>query len=196
MNYRSAVGPERVYDVRGAMQFCLLVELGLRDFHTFLDIGCGSLRGGRFFIAYLRKGKYCGVEPNSDLVLAGLENELGMDIMRVKEPRFSDTTDFVFSTFDREFDYLLAQSIFSHATQDQVRQCIKSACDVMHKDSVFVANFKVGNENYDGDCWHYPRTIRYTEDFFVDIAKCNGLVYETIKPYGTSGMWFTLKKEA
>jgi hypothetical protein len=196
MNYRKAVGPERLYDVRGALQFCLVVELGLRDTHTLLDIGCGSLRGGRFFITYLRKGKYFGVEPNMKLVVAGIENELGMDILKVKEPTFSSTGEFKFRELGSEFDYLLAQSIFSHATQDQVRLCVQEAACVMHNESIFVANFKVGEEDYTGDSWHYPRTIRYTEKFFVDIAAENKLVYEQVKPYGSSGMWFTLKKGA
>jgi cyclopropane fatty-acyl-phospholipid synthase-like methyltransferase len=194
MNYRSAVGPERVYDVRGALQFCTMIELGLRDTHTMLDIGCGSLRGGRLFIAYLRRGKYYGVEPNMELVRAGIENELGLDILKVKAPTFSDTSMFEFSKLGKEFDYLLAQSIFSHTTQDQVHLCIKEAERVMHDTSVFVANFKVGEEDYTGDSWHYPRTIRYTEKFFVDIALSNGLIYKQIKPYGSNGMWFTLKK--
>lgn len=51
--YRGYVGPEAQYDLMGATQFRLLCTLGLREHHTLLDFGCGSLRAGRLFIPYL-----------------------------------------------------------------------------------------------------------------------------------------------
>jgi hypothetical protein len=66
--YRAFVGPFDQYDVMGATQFALLFALGLRQTHRFLDIGCGSLRAGRLFIAYLDPGNYVGVEPNQWLI--------------------------------------------------------------------------------------------------------------------------------
>lgn len=47
--YKSYVGPPEFYDVAAAMQFSLLIFLGLREYHSLLDIGCGSLRGGEAF---------------------------------------------------------------------------------------------------------------------------------------------------
>ena len=62
-DYRAFVGSPETYDAMSALQFNLLTLLGLRDHSSFLDIGCGSLRGGRLFITYLLPGRYCGVEP-------------------------------------------------------------------------------------------------------------------------------------
>ena len=47
MNYKGYDGSDDNYDLVGAMQFNLLTALGLREYHKFLDIGCGSLRAGR-----------------------------------------------------------------------------------------------------------------------------------------------------
>ena len=58
LNHRAFVGPREHYDIVGAMQFTLLYFLGLREHHYLLDIGCGSLRAGRFFIMYLKPGHY------------------------------------------------------------------------------------------------------------------------------------------
>jgi hypothetical protein len=57
-DYRSYVGPSDEYDIMGATQFNLLTSLGLRENHTLLDFGCGSLRAGRLFITYLTKSRY------------------------------------------------------------------------------------------------------------------------------------------
>ena len=46
-NYRAYVGMAEHYDLLSSLQFSLLSLLGLRDFHYLLDVGCGSLRGGR-----------------------------------------------------------------------------------------------------------------------------------------------------
>ncbi len=62
--YRAYVGPPEDYDLIAAMTFNLLTTLGLRQHHSLLDIGCGSLRIGRLVIPYLNRGKYFGVEPN------------------------------------------------------------------------------------------------------------------------------------
>ena len=51
----------------GATQFALLSALGLPEDDRLLDIGCGSLRGGRLFITYLAEGGYTGIEPNCGL---------------------------------------------------------------------------------------------------------------------------------
>ena len=47
-HYRAFVDFPGRYDVgAAAMQFSLLTALGLREDHSLLDIGCGSLRAGR-----------------------------------------------------------------------------------------------------------------------------------------------------
>ncbi|MBT4097695.1 MAG: hypothetical protein HOM68_24545 [Gemmatimonadetes bacterium] len=45
-HYRAFIGPAEDYDLVSAMSFGLLTTLGLRQHHSLLDIGCGSLRNG------------------------------------------------------------------------------------------------------------------------------------------------------
>ena len=52
-HYRAYVGPPEDYDLIAAMTFNLLTTLGLRQHHSLLDVGCGSLRIGRLLIPYL-----------------------------------------------------------------------------------------------------------------------------------------------
>src|SRR5437667_11270715 len=98
-HYRAYVGPPERYDVMAATQFHLLTSLGLRDFHTLLDIGCGSLRLGRLAIPYLRPGRYHGLEPNRWLVDEGISRECGGDLVRIKQPSFRHDDDFSLTRF-------------------------------------------------------------------------------------------------
>ena len=86
--YRAYVGPPEDYDLVAAMTFNLLTTLGLRQHHSLLDIGCGSLRIGRLLIPYLNRGKYFGIEPNEWLVEEGIRRELGQSLVEIKRPTF------------------------------------------------------------------------------------------------------------
>src|SRR5437763_15161476 len=85
-HYRAYVGPAEDYDLIAAMTFNLHTTLGLRQHHSLLDIGCGSLRIGRLLIPYLNRGKYFGIEPAEWLVAEGIKQELGETLVQVKQP--------------------------------------------------------------------------------------------------------------
>src|SRR5258706_2852872 len=130
------------YDLLGVNQFAVLtVKLGMRDWDYLLDIGCGSLRGGRFAITYLAPGHYFGIEPHKDQLEAAKREELGLDFIAKKKPVFSNDDNFTLSAFGRKFDYLMAQSIFSHTSPAQTQRCLQEAAKVMHRGSLFAATY-------------------------------------------------------
>ena len=57
-NYRAYIGPPHQYDFMGNTQFRLATTLGIREHHYYMDIGCGSLRSGKFLINYLLPERY------------------------------------------------------------------------------------------------------------------------------------------
>jgi hypothetical protein len=188
--YRSQVGPPRRYDLIGAMQFNVMTQLGLRDKHSLLDIGCGSLRGGRLFIPYLLPGNYFGIEPERWKVEEGIDNELGRDAIRIKEPTFSYRDDFKLSTFGRRFDFMLAQSIFSHATQAQIRTCLREAAKLL--DTLLAATYFPGPKNYDGTEWTH--LARYRPDFIESLATEAGLTMEELDwPHPSGQQWVVFR---
>lgn len=152
--HRTYVGPGRLYDVIGASQFALAVSCGLREQHTLLDFGCGSLRGGRFFISYLQAGHYYGVEPNQWLVQEALREELGEDILTVKSPHFSAADDFSVP-FDVRFDVIVAQSIFTHTGKDLMRRLFASLAAAVKERGLILATFFVGDADETRSGWFY-----------------------------------------
>jgi SAM-dependent methyltransferase len=122
--YRAYMRKPQDYGWMGAYQFEYLLRLGLRERDSLLDIGCGSLRGGRLFIPYLLPGRYHGIDTDVSLIEEGLDHELGRSILDVKRPTFLIDDDFTCSAFGRTFDYVLAHSIFSHTPVAQMRRCL------------------------------------------------------------------------
>lgn len=180
-HYRAWVGSADVYDIMSATQFNLLTYLGLREHHYLLDIGCGSLRAGRLFIPYLLEGRYYGIEPERWLVEEGIKNHLGEDVVRIKQPSFSHDGNFTLTTFGREFDFLVAQSIFSHASQAQIRRCLSEAKNAMKPTAMFAANFAEGPDNYTGSEWMYPGLVTYTLEHLAGLAEEQGLICRHIE---------------
>src|ERR1700757_4347833 len=134
-HYRAYVGPPEDYDLIAAMTFNLLTTLGLRQHHSLLDVGCGSLRIGRLLIPYLNRGKYFGIEPAEWLVAEGVKHELGETVVQTKWPTFffSDSPEAV-AQAKVSFDFALAQSIFSHCGQDLVKGWLSAISRSLAKD--------------------------------------------------------------
>lgn len=187
--YRSFVGPAENYDVVSAMQFNLLTFLGLRENQQVLDVGCGSLRAGRVLIAYLQPGRYFGIEPEQWLIEEGIRNETGQDLINLKRPRFSNDQNFTLTTFNEKFDFMLAQSVFSHAAQSSIRRCLSEAKKVMKPSAMFAATYFQG-ENYTGDAWVYPGFSTFQRDMMESLAVEQGLACKHLDwPHPSGQTW-------
>jgi len=171
LGHRTFVGPPEKFDIIAASQFHLLSLLGLREEHAMLDIGCGGLRGGRLFMTYLLPGHYYAIEPEQWLLDAGIEREIGRDMLALKRPTFSNDSQFTLTVFKRQFDYLLAQSIFSHAAPSQLRRCLSQAKLALAPEGVFAATYIPGAKSYDGDAWVYPGPVEYTFEDLHRVAR-------------------------
>jgi len=193
-DYRSFVGPPDRYDLMGGSQFCLLFTLGLRRDHALLDIGCGSLRAGKLFIPYLAPGRYHGVDPEKWLIEEGIEHELGQDVIAVKEPRFAHNADFDFFVFHQAFDFVIAQSIFSHASPMQVRTCLVNAAAVMAPGALFAVNYWPGDADNPNTDWTYPANVRWTEAFMQQAIEDAGLIAETTRWPHPKFTWLLLAR--
>jgi SAM-dependent methyltransferase len=161
-HYRAYVGPPEDYDLIAAMTFNLLTTLGLRQHHSLLDIGCGSLRIGRLLIPYLNRGKYFGVEPNEWLVEEGIKRELGEALMQIKRPTlfFSDSPETIVQA-KVSFDFALAQSIFSHCGVDLIRGWLSAVSRSLTQDGALVATFLPGDQDSPRTGWVYPECVNY-----------------------------------
>ena len=133
VNHRKYVGggsPEMWYHI-GKIQYHFLVSNGLKPNHTFLDLGCGSLRLGQYLIPMLDKGGYYGLDAREDMVQEGLRNELLYEVARVKLHTFSYNHEFDFS-FINSFDYAIAQSLFTHLSMEYIELCFGNIIKVMN----------------------------------------------------------------
>ncbi len=144
-----------------------------------LDIGCGSLRAGRLFIPYLRESRYFGIEPNRWLVEEGIKENVGDDLVALKRPSFSFRDDFSAAEFDVQFDYVIAQSIFSHCGPDMISKCFHAVAQVLKPDGIMAVNFSEcawPAESNAEPGWIYPTNVSYRAATVRKLAADAGLV--------------------
>jgi hypothetical protein len=161
-HYRAYVGPPEDYDLIAAMTFNLLTTVGLRQHHSLLDVGCGSLRIGRLLIPYLNRGKYFGVEPNEWLVEEGIRRELGQSLVEIKRPTllFTDSPENI-AKAATAFNFAVAQSIFSHCGLDLIKAWLSAISRSLAVDGALLATFLIGEQDAAQTGWIYPDCVNY-----------------------------------
>jgi len=194
-HYMAYVGYPLQYDFMGATQFRLLCALGLRAKHCLLDVGCGSLRAGRLLICYLDEGKYFGIEPNKWLIEDAIANQIGKDGIRIKKPRFDYNSSFATDVFSTQFDFILAQSIFSHAGRDLIKIALENFKKSLKPDGLMVVTFIEGEADFAGAGWVYPGCVNYCRASVMRFANEAGLFVTRLPWYHPRQSWYALAQE-
>ncbi|HTU69709.1 MAG TPA: methyltransferase domain-containing protein [Candidatus Baltobacteraceae bacterium] len=150
--HRDSVGGR--WDEIGRLQFEFLVSRGLSPRHKLIDIGCGCLRGGVHFVRYLEPGNYFGIDINQSLLDAGYDAELAALDLQAKLPRANLLCGnaFEFAALGIDFDFGIAQSLFTHLPWNHIRLCLtRLAPQMAPSGKLFATAFIVPDDHPYGD---------------------------------------------
>lgn len=177
-DHRNYVGG--MWDELGLLQFSFLKSQGLLPHHFLIDVGCGSLRGGRHFINYLQSGHYFGTDINPHLIEKGRSLELDEALQqKVGDDKFIVSTDFDVSFEQPTFDYGIALSVFTHLRRERIELCLNNLRKKFNGGAFFATFFFAGKSEYSsplkqkrGIVTHPDQDpFHYTEEQIRDIAK-------------------------
>ena len=150
-------GPVKDFEAVGRLQLITLLREGLYPASKVVDIGCGCLRGGYWLIHFLDKGAYCGIEPNAQMLEAGIHGILEPTLLEEKCPRFDTNSTFDTSVFGERFDFFLARSVWTHASKRQIAATLDAFCRDSTHTGVFLTSYlradKFRHRDYRGDQW-------------------------------------------
>lgn len=180
-DHRKCVGGK--WDEIGKLQIDFLKEQGLEKNMKFLDIGCGSLRGGRHLIHYLNPYKYFGIDCNQSLVDLGRRKELGINFWKVRDNNFVIDKNFDFSKFSKIFDMALAFSVFTHLPPIYFELCLHRLSKVLRKGSKFYATFWLCPEDLEFDqpvkqCEDIIPTHSYKDPFHYKLSTIDKIIFD------------------
>ncbi|HET6861340.1 MAG TPA: class I SAM-dependent methyltransferase [Streptomyces sp.] len=125
----------------GRMQFDYLAEHGLKSHHRMLDIGCGNLRAGRYFIEYLDPGHYYGIDISPDILMSAKET-VTTYALQDRLPHLTITQNLTLDFLpDRHFDVVHAHSVFSHSPIEIIDECLRHVGRVLAPGGYFDFTF-------------------------------------------------------
>lgn len=165
--HRKAIGLP--WDELGRLQYDFLVGRGLEPEHYLLDVGCGPLRAGLHFIRHLEPGHYYGVDLHAELLAAGRDVELPRHGLVDKRPVLTVMADFDFRKLDRQFDFALAQSVFTHLPLNHIIRCLMRMEEALVPGGQFYATIyenAQGKRNLDPVEQKPGLWTHFDEDFF------------------------------
>ena len=174
----------QLWEEMGQLQLDFMVAQGLQPGSKLLDVGCGPLRAGVRFVEYLEPGNYYGIDVNESLLDAGYDVELSEEL-RSKLPRENlRQTDRFDCDFGVEFDFAIAQSLFTHISLSDVRLCLFRVGRAMKPGGRFYTSFFEAPADFPldgvlhGDVsnkrnkyternlfWHWPGDLEWASSF-------------------------------
>lgn len=131
----------------GKAQIDFLRRVGLDRDDKLLDIGCGDLRGGRYMIEFLGSNQYVGMDISQEAINRAREkvSEWGFE---EKDPRVLVNDDLRFLEFDvNSFDWIFANSVLTHLSEDYIRECFANMARVMNDDGVATLSYNHSDES-------------------------------------------------
>lgn len=172
-------GPDELYEMAGRNTLATGIISGLMPDHTVLDIGAGSLRIGWWLVQYIEPANYHAIEPVRERIDAA-EQILGADIHTYYN------TDFEFP--DVEFDFVIARSIWTHASKTMISKMLSEFAENAAPDGKFLASVifpRIEAGDYKGEQWvgrvdkgDIGGMVKHSRRWLEEECQKNGLAME------------------
>lgn len=161
--HRNYVAHNANFDT-GITVFQVLLSVGLKSTSRVCDVGCGSLRVGRYLITHLERGLYYCIEPNTWLVDAAREHEVGT-MWDIKNVAYSDDSGMDPGVFGERFDFVLISSVLAHASHNQITAALANSAAVGAR--VVFDTVPNGGPDHTGDHWLYPQVASHYDECVI-----------------------------
>ena len=171
------VGPMNLWKLKRDFQIKFLHDQDLKKSNKFLDLGCGTLRGGIPIIDFLDSKNYYGIDVRKN-VLAKAKKELRFYGLGYKLPKLIHFTNYDQLEIKEKFDIIFAFSVLIHMSDAIVEECFQFVSKQLETNGVFFANVNLGAEN-DVSWQGFPVVFRDL-DFYESLAERNNLKLENM----------------
>jgi SAM-dependent methyltransferase len=186
--------PLELFELTARDPLCVALMEGLNPDSSVLEVGCGCLRVGYWFIQFLNAGRYCGIEPNEQMLAAGRDVLLGtMDAE--KQPRFDTNDRFDFGAFGTTFDFVIAFSIWTHASKSQISTMLDQFKRTANPGAKFVTSWlspRPSMADYNGTSWvgrshesDQPGCVAHCPEWIREAAASRGLGLKIFEGFTT-----------
>jgi hypothetical protein len=171
---------------------------------------------------FLDPGCYFGIEPDAEVLQAGIDVIVEPETLGRAMPRFSNRDDFDFHEFGVEFDFVLARSIWTHASKKQIERMLDEFAAVGTRRAVMLTSYlpagrlpalagrypalatRLPGRDYTGDDWigqsHtsvHAGMVRHSFRWITEACARRGLVVRQLDEAVVNGQyWLRIERSA
>jgi hypothetical protein len=125
-----------------------------------------------------------------------LKRRSGLILVRLKQPTFAHNDDFTVSGLGQTFDFIVAQSIFSHAGPELVSVTLEDFARCLAPCGVVLATFLTVKRwpglPVETPGWTYPGCTSYAPERILDLIRRAGLVGRELPWYHPRQTWYAM----
>lgn len=155
---------------------------GLRPEHSFLDLGCGCLRGTAPLVSYMDQNNFFGIDISRGLLERAFEQVLSLNILRW--PLLFLAKDYEFYKLTgRKFDYILSVSLLTHLLPDIIFELFSGVRQILHPSGVwYFTMYPIECAKVDPSLDHYGdiEISYYNRRFLIEMGVKAGLFIEDV----------------
>ena len=171
------VGPPRMWRMKREFQINFLISTGLNPSHKFLDLGCGTLRGGIPIIKFLDEKGYWGLDVRQHVLDEALK-ELQLEGLNEKKPILLRVSNYSELEIKQKFDRIFAFSVLIHMSDVILGECLSFVSTNLSSTGEFFANVNIGEDAIRE--WQGFPVITHNIEFYQKIANNYGLLMTTV----------------
>jgi SAM-dependent methyltransferase len=184
-----SAGSTQPFEESCRFQLDFMKSRGLSPGDPFLDLGCGSLRGGIHFIRFLEPGNYLGIDISAEVVYRGIKYELGLEEFRERRPEFVISDSFEFDALSKRPRFTIANSVFTHMPPSEIEKCLSLFRKFIgdHKSDLYATFTEAPEESRHDIPGHYrggKGRLDYTRDELLELGRATGWNTEYIGSWG------------
>jgi SAM-dependent methyltransferase len=187
------VGPGHLWKEKRDWQMGFLLKRGLTPSDHFLDVGCGTLRGGIPIIEYLDAGNYTGFDVR-DVAIDEAHKELASyPELAAKNARLILSTGFDTLPVLGPIDVAWSFSVLIHMEDHISSACLVYLGQNLRPGGVYYGNVNVGDENTSRLGKEGFPVVTRSLDFYRKLAADAGLEMSDLGTLRSLGHAFGVK---
>jgi len=159
-----------------------LKSIGLQPRHTLLDFGCGAMRLGLQAVPFLDDGNYYGIDAFEPYIRAA--HKMAERSGLTKKYRLLTSRDFGFGQFGVRFDFVIAQSVFTHLSANECDDCMAKMRAVVKPGGIFLFTYLIGTPHTQGMLYLGSQPMRRFDnddpEFFRNLGEKHGARFESL----------------
>jgi SAM-dependent methyltransferase len=174
------VGPAHLWKEKREWQIAFLLTRGLRRSDRFLDVGCGTLRGGIPIIDYLDEGNYTGIDVRPIAIEEAKKELAGYPNLAEKNARLILSTGFDtlpdLGLIDRAWSF----SVLIHMQDDISSACLLFLGRTLRPGGIYNATANLGETHTSRIGKEGFPVFRRPIAFYAELAEAAGLTMEDL----------------